>query len=172
MSTEQELLEQQLLSNAITGKRRIKILLDLWQMIYGTDSQRAVEVAIEALHVSQSIHSQADVSKSLYAVGYSYYTMEHYDQALDHLERSIDIFANVDDDNGRANALRVMGQIYRVLEEPVNCYQCLMQSLSLYEITNNPSEIASVNNVLGSLYMGVKEICSISRLLQEKFGDL
>ena len=155
MSTEQELLEQQLLSNAITGRKRINILLDLWQMIHGTDSQRAVEIAIEALHISQSIHSQSDVGKSLYAIGYSYYTLEHYDQALDYLERSIDISAH--DDNGRANALKVMGQIYRALEEPVTCYHYLMQSLSLYEKTNNPSEIASVNSALGALYMGVRE---------------
>ncbi len=97
-------------------------------------------------------------AKAFNNLGFYYELKGDFEKSIDHFQKGLEIWTEIDDKNGMASAYNNLSGPYRQLGNYVLHSECLTKSLLLFEETGNESGIANVTNNLGVFYLSQEDL--------------
>lgn len=153
-----------------------KLLNDSKNLI-GTDSAKAISIAMQAQEISLEIDYPKGAALALKNIGMVYYTKGMYSETLDYWNQSLQVFEGIKDDVGISNMLNNIGAIYLTQGADTKALEYMLRSLQLAENTGDTLRMFSALTNIGSIYYNKKDPVSLNYLLKaiplvESYGDV
>ena len=132
-----------------TGKKRIKLLIDLSLRNCKVSPADARSYAEEALNLSVSTRAKLLEAKALNTLGRACLGQLIHDEALKHLHSALSLFKKLDSKQGIASVLGNIGRVYYSSGEQENALEFLNRSRALFEELDDRIQIADNLNATG-----------------------
>jgi len=160
-------LEKRLKDDKLTDIERADVLNNLSMFLCLVNKERSLEVANEALNISNTIKykkGQANAYRNL-SIYYFYYE-ESFFVSTEYLLQALDIFEELNDSIGIANCYISMGHSYRSLNEREKEIEYHEKAYNFFKRLNNIERIGVTALNTGESYLNNNEL-EISRQLLE-----
>lgn len=153
-----------------------KLLNDSKSLI-GTDSAKAIGLAMQAKELSGEIEYPKGEALALKNMGMVYYMTGMYGETLDYWNQSLQIFETLKDDVGISNMLNNIGAIYLNQGADEKALEYMLRSLQLAEKIGDTLRMFSALTNIGSIYYNKKDPVALKYLLKaiplvESNGDI
>tara|TARA_B100001250_G_scaffold163400_1_gene140480 strand:- start:2690 stop:5344 length:2655 start_codon:yes stop_codon:yes gene_type:complete len=116
------------------------------------DQDEVYEYYKEGLSISQKAGLKNEEGLLLRNISNWLIGKKEYASALDHANRSREIFNKLEDKEFEANSLDIMGQIYIEMGDYKKTLECAMESLGLHDEIDNERGVFYATNNIGSIY--------------------
>ena len=152
-----------------------KLLADSKALI-GTDSAKAISLAMQAKEIAAEIEFPKGEALALKNIGMVYYLKGMYGETLEYWNQSLQIFETIKDDIGISNLLNNIGAIYLNQGADAKALEYMLRSLQLAEKTNDTLRMFSALTNIGGIYYNKKDPVALNYLLKaiplvESSGD-
>lgn len=131
---------------------QIKTYLEMAEAYRNRDSEKAVNYAMEAFKLSQVSGIVNYEAKAAYKLGFSYYSMNRYDQAIEYLQKALEIYQKINDQEGAALSYNRLGNAYQLKGNYEQALENYQTALSLNKESRNKKELARTYSNLGTIY--------------------
>jgi adenylate cyclase len=141
-------------------------LLDDSKSLVGSDSAKAISLALQAKEIAAEIEYPKGEAYALKNIGMVYYMVGKYAETLDYWNQSLQIFENLKDDIGTANMFNNIGAIYFNQGADAKALEYSLKSLQLAEKTGDTLRMVSALINIGSIYHNKKDPVALNYLLK------
>ncbi len=157
-------LEAEKLLNSLTDKSSILISMQKgqllhnksWSYFYNGDLNKALEIALQALLLSEKFGNKISIAYNLMLIGYIYLSSGEPNEALDYAMKSLTLQRELNNEAGVANCLSLVGDIYYNKGDFNKALKFCERGLSVKEI-NNPTKTGTYR-ILGTIYQEKGEL--------------
>lgn len=132
---------------------RVDLLIKLAKNLRSTDLNRAIEIAKEALKLSEKLQFNSGAAQAYNTLGLCYYFLNNYPEALIHWQNAKEMFELTGDMSGVANVLSNMGAIYHNQSEYTKAIELYLQALKLAEAARDTMRIGTVLQNIGAVHL-------------------
>jgi adenylate cyclase len=141
-------------------------LLDESKAVSGTDSAKAIDLAMQAKKLASAIGYQRGEALALKNVGMVFYVRGLYVQTLDYWNQSLDVFEKIKDDAGIANIVGNIGAVYFNQGADDKALEYTLKALQLAEKLRDTVRIISASINVGVIYHNKKDPVALNYLLK------
>lgn len=141
-------------------------LLDESKGLIGTDSAKAINLALQAKKLASDIGYPRGEAYALKNVGMVFYMRGLYVQTLDYWNQSLDVFEKIKDDAGIANIVGNIGAVYFNQGADDKALEYTLKALQLAEKLGDTLRIISASINVGSIYHNKKDPVALNYLLK------
>jgi adenylate cyclase len=141
-------------------------LLDDSKSLVGTDSAKAISLAMQAKEIAAEIEYPRGEAYALKNIGLVYYNRGMYAETLDFWNQSLQIFENLKDDIGISNMLNNIGAIYLNQGADTKALEYILRSLQLAEKTGDTLRMIYALSNIGGIYYNKKDSVALNYLLK------
>ncbi len=134
---------------------------------YGPDPEKGLKNVEEALAIFQSMGDTAWVANNQMLVGLYYMNAGRYDEAMTHLQLSLDSFRSIDAKRDTAQALYNMARCDFLQNQYERTLDSLGKALELSRAIQDPFRVAMVQILLGWTYSRLGETLQARSLLNQ-----
>lgn len=127
------------------------ILVDLAHYYYDREPEKALEHANEALSYSLEGGAPQQQAEAYFAIGNSYYLMNHFNEALASLTKSLHTFDQLENKRGIAKCLNRIGNTYQLKREFQNAMEAYQEAMRLSEETGDLNQLSRSYLNMGSI---------------------
>jgi class 3 adenylate cyclase/tetratricopeptide (TPR) repeat protein len=151
-------------------------LLDQSKALIGSDSAKAISLALQAKDIAAEINYQKGEAFALKNIGMVYYMKNLYAETLDYWSQSLAVFESLKDDVGISNMLNNIGAVYLNQGADEKALEFMLRSLQLAEKIGDPLRIYTALTNIGGIYYNKKDTVALGYLqkaipLAEKSGN-
>ncbi len=133
-------------------KNEIDSLLIISEECRVNNSSLSLEIAKKAQILSYKNNDSLNLAKSLYAIGYSFYSSNNYDSAIYYFNKSFAINTKIDNKKGVAAALNRTGNSLRLKGDYEMALSKYVKALNINKYLNDTVETARTLTNLGTIY--------------------
>lgn len=134
--------------------------------LVGTDSTKAVNLALQAKEIANEIKYPKGEADALKYIGMVYYQKGKYAETLDYWNQSLQIFEGMKDDAGTANMLSNIGAIYFNQGADAKALEYTLKSLQLAEKLSDTLRMITALINIGGTYHNKKDPKALDYLLK------
>lgn len=109
---------------------KIELFRDL-SIIYGFDTENAVQYAKEGLHLAEKIGYKEGIAASFNGIGNAFYLGKDYNRAIDNLDKARKIFENINHKRGVVNCLLNLGNCWMMQGDYAIAIEAFNESISI-----------------------------------------
>ncbi|MFN3637214.1 MAG: tetratricopeptide repeat protein [Chloroherpetonaceae bacterium] len=140
------------LSKASDERERIDLMNELAYQLRSNDMARAEILSDEALSLALQLRHRFGIASSFRNKGVFAYNRGNYQEALNHLNKSLDEFQNLQDVRSQASVLTNKGLVYWKLGEHSKAMECYMFALQINMQMNDKVQQCGTLINIGGLY--------------------
>ena len=165
----------------VTSEEELLKLFDRCEKIRPTNPDSAVFLAQQALTLATAQGKTKSVVRAEHLLGYSYYSRNDFDLAINHLSRSLEIARQNNYQDWIATVLNRIGNVYQLKSNNLQAFDSYKEALQINQKLDNKIEIArtlvnlgSIYNLFGSYQKSIEyflEALAIYENLNEKDGE-
>ncbi|MGK2860429.1 MAG: tetratricopeptide repeat protein [Chitinophagaceae bacterium] len=141
-------------------------LLDESRSLVGSDSAKAIKLALQAKEISSEINYGKGEATALKNIGMVYYLRGKYVETLDYWNQSLQVFEKLNDNNGISNMLNNIGAIYFNQGADAKALEYSLKSLQIAEKIGDTLRMISALINVGSIYHNKKDPVALDYLLK------
>lgn len=153
-----------------TEKRKdtatVNSLIEKSKTLIGSDSAKAIGLAIEARELAKEIGYPKGEGYALKNMGMVYYMKGEYAETLDFWNQSLGVFESMNDNNGISNLLNNIGAIYLNQGADAKALEYMLRSLQLAEKINDTVRMFTALSNIGGIYYNKKDPVALNYLLK------
>src|SRR5688500_5763954 len=153
-------------TNSNKDTTAVNSLLDESKKLIGSDSAKAVNLAMQAKELAIKLNFPKGEAKELKNLGLVYYMKGMYVETLDYWNQSLKIFEDIKDDAGSANMLSNIGAIYFNQGADAKAREYSLKSLQLAETIKDTLRMITTLGNIGSIYHNKKDPKALDYLLK------
>ncbi|TAH42564.1 MAG: tetratricopeptide repeat protein [Bacteroidetes bacterium] len=143
---------QKFITTAKDDSTKVKAILDLAKIYYGSDPQKSIRFAHLANDLAIKINYLKGSATALKSVGIGYYLQGKSFETLEYWERSLALFDSLGDQVGVANILSNEGAVYFNQGDDTKALDLYLQSLQVSEKLDDTLRIVSALSNIGGVY--------------------
>ena len=143
---------QQLVKSSPDDSVKVNTLIELSTRYLETDAQKAIETGNQARSLAEEINFSIGVGFAYKAVARGYVILANYPEALEHYQKSLDVFESIGYKMGIANILSNIGVVYSNSGEDTRSIEYHLKSLRVSEEIGDRMRIATSLNNIGGVY--------------------
>jgi tetratricopeptide (TPR) repeat protein/serine phosphatase RsbU (regulator of sigma subunit) len=132
--------------------KEIQILIELAEAYRNKNNEKSLKYSFDALKISKENKLTSFEAEANYSIGFTYYLMNKYDEAIIYLENAITLRKKLKDDKGLSNALNRLGNVYQLKNNYEKALELYREALTISEQIDDKKEIARTLTNLGSIY--------------------
>ena len=144
----------------------INKLLNDSKSLIGTDSAKAISLAMQAKELAGEIEYPKGEALALKNIGMVYYMKGKYAETLDYWNQSLQIFENLKDDVGISNILNNIGAIYLNQGADTKALEYILKSLQLAEKIGDTLRMITALSNIGGVYYNKKDPVALNYYLK------
>ncbi len=153
-----------------------KLLNDSKSLI-GTDSAKAISLAMQAKDIAGEIEYPKGEALALKNIGMVYYMKGMYGETLEYWNQSLQIFETIKDDVGISNMLNNIGAIYLNQGADAKALEYMLRSLKLAEKIGDTLRMYTSLSNIGAIYYNKEDPVALNYLLKaiplvERIGNV
>jgi tetratricopeptide (TPR) repeat protein len=126
------------------------LFMKSWAHFYKSNYNEALESALECLELQEKLGGKSEIAYTLQMVGDVYLGVRNYDLAIDYVSKSLTIFEELGDPNGKIGSIFILGNINRLKGNLNQAEKYFKQSLSS-KILNSRLKVENLQ-LLGDIY--------------------
>ncbi len=145
---------------------------------YGkTNYTGAIDCYLKSLKISEEIHDNTRIAKSLNRLGLFYSRLSDYKKALDYYQRALNIAKEEGNKNGMQKIMFNIGEIYQKQSDYPKALEIFNQALKINQSIGNKPGCSRALNAIGFIYRLMKDFkrahqyCEESIKMYEAAGD-
>jgi adenylate cyclase len=144
----------------------VNALIGESKSLVGTDSTKAVNLALQAKEIANEIKYPKGEAYALKNIGLVYYMKGKYAETLEYWNQSLQIFENLKDDVGISNMLNNIGAIYLNQGADDKALEYILKSLQLAEKIDDTLRIITALSNVGGIYYNKRDPVALNYLLK------
>jgi adenylate cyclase len=141
-------------------------LLDESKSLIGTDSAKAINLAMQAKQMASELKYSKGEARALKNIGMVYYMKGKYAETLDFWNQSLEVFESIQDATGIANMLSNIGAIYLTQGADEKALEYSLRSLKLAEKIGDTLRMITTLGNIGSIYYNKRDPKALDYLLK------
>ncbi|RYZ79102.1 MAG: tetratricopeptide repeat protein, partial [Proteobacteria bacterium] len=141
-------------------------LLDESKAVIGTDSAKAINLALQAKKLASDIGYPRGEAYALKNVGMVFYVRGLYVQTLDYWNQSLEVFEKIKDDVGIATIVGNIGAVYFNQGADDKALEYTLKALQLAEKLGDTVRMISGSINVGAIYHNKKDPVALNYLLK------
>jgi len=141
-------------------------LNDESKSLVGTDSSKAISLALQAKEIAVEIEYPKGEAYALKNLGLVYFMKAKYPETLDYWNPSLQIFENIKDDVGISNMLSNIGAVYLTQGADTKALEYMLKSLQLAEKIGDTLRMYTALSNIGGIYYNKKDPVALNYLLK------
>lgn len=141
-------------------------LLDESKAVIGTDSAKAIDIAMQARKLAVDINYRRGEALALKNMGMVFYVRGLYVQTLDYWNQSLEVYEKLKDDAGIANMVGNIGAVYFNQGADDKALEYTLKALQLAEKLNDTVRMISASINVGGIYHNKKDPVALKYLLK------
>ncbi|WP_343486458.1 tetratricopeptide repeat protein [Allomuricauda sp. d1] len=144
-------LETELQSTATNSEAKVDLLNQLGYQYWIRNSKTSAEYGKQALTLAEKINYTQGAAMAKRVLGVSFWTLGQPKKALENLYGSRELYLNIDNQEGAANALMNSGMVYADIGEYERALEIYEQSIEKFTQLNLNRRIATTFTKIGSV---------------------
>ncbi len=144
----------------------VNALLDESKSLVGSDSAKAVNLALQAKEMAHELKYYKGEAYALKGIGMVYYMKGKYAETLDYWNQSLQIFEDIKFDAGISNMLNNIGAIYFNQGADAKALEYSLRSLQMAEKIGDTLRMITTLGNIGSIYHNKKDPKALDYLLK------
>jgi len=126
----------------VKGIERIDVLNKLSTEYLNHDPQKSIELASEALTLSEEYDETAKKANAIYCIADAYLVLGENDKSLDYFMQALSLYRQLELTEGIANSCDQVGRVYRYLGDYNSALDYHLEAYNLYKQLDNQEGIA------------------------------
>jgi len=143
-------------TNIVLAQKVYKNKIDSLLIVSESNRVNNFNLSIDAARKAQLLaRKKGDslyLAKSLYAIGYSYYSSNNYDSAISYFNHSFNVNKSINNEKGMAAALNRIGNSLRLKGDYEMALSKYLKALNINKYLNDTVETARTLTNLGTIY--------------------
>lgn len=136
----------------VSGEEKVKIYNELFKYLRSQEPDTALEYALEAYRMAESLGFKLGMANSLNNIGVSFRTRGVYDRALDYYFRALKIHQEIGNEEGVANGFSNIGTIYSIKQNYDRALEFFRDAKEIFSRFDDPFRVVLVLNNIGNVY--------------------
>lgn len=132
--------------------QKINELIELSESNRNQNPEKSLVYGLSAIKISKEIKNYELQYMAEFSAGFAYYIQNDFENALVHLNNSLELSKITDDQNGEASSLNRIGNTYQLMGEYNNALSFYEQAMAINRSLQNDQEVARTLTNLGSVY--------------------
>jgi tetratricopeptide (TPR) repeat protein len=151
----------------VSGKKRIEVLNDLASLLYTMNPAKCIEYCIRAIDLAEELDYPGGKARALIYKSYALSVQGEREKVLTYGKEALQIFENLGDKKGTADAANAVGYFYLRLNDYNLALDYFLKTLKLCEGVDNKSGILEAYWNLGILYLNLKDYRKALTFMQD-----
>lgn len=132
--------------------QKINELIELSESNRNRNPEKSVLYGLSAIKISKEIENYELLYLTEFTTGFAYYIQNDFDNALIHLDNSLELSKRFKNHEGEASSLNRIGNTFQLMGEYDKALSFYDQAISINRNIKNDQEIARTLTNLGSVY--------------------
>lgn len=130
----------------------VLLLIDSSLKLSQTKPDSSLILALRADILSQNLGNLELMMKSQYQLGYVYYSLNRFDEAIKHFENSLQLAIKTSNREGEAMALNRLGNVFQLKTNYLQALDYYLSALDINKRIGNQAEVARTLGNLANVY--------------------
>ncbi|RMG83848.1 MAG: response regulator [Bacteroidetes bacterium] len=139
--------------NNLTGSEKVAALNQLALSLASSEGKRAMDLAEEALRLSETLHDARQKAKTLHTIGQIYQKKYDYTNAMKSFVEALRIWNDLGDEAGMAASKNQIGTVFFLQENYTQAEENLTEALEIWNKLQQPAGAAQCHKSLGDVYL-------------------
>ena len=113
---------------------------------------KSMEIWCNTLNQAEKLRDKDVIGLNLKSIGSLWYYKGYYEKALDYLNRSLEIYKEIDNQSGVGRSFHWIGNVYMTMGDYDKALEYYTNSLSILEKTDDSRGLSSSFDLLGHIY--------------------
>lgn len=133
-------------------KEQVELLINSAEKARTSNSDSAIIMAQKAVNLASSIDDRILLIKSEHTLGYCYYNRNDFELALNHLQKSLELAREQNQEHWVAINLNRIGNVYQLKSDFVQALNYYRRALDINESIKDKIQIARTQVNIGTVY--------------------
>lgn len=134
--------------------------------------QKSLEIAQQALKISESINYDNGLAYSLRSTGTALYLLSRYNNSLSELQKALSIFLSQGNKQAASTTIRNIGNVYHSLDQLGKSLDSYFEALPLAIESNDEQGVAYIYGNIGYVYLKQKDYKNALKYIQKAVIEL